>query len=392
MYQRGDTMLVNFKVKGYKTFVDEVEISFIGNKKIRNKDYVFLMDDLEILKSAIVYGPNNTGKSNLLEALKLFKKISLAKQVTEDDTSTLNFNFFSDEKQIDFEITFIEEKYYNYSFSFNDKQEIINEKLIVNQEDIIFDRNDSNNVKDIQTQVNIANLYKTDFVIKALPAKYKEHSDNFRSFLQKLIFLDNIFDFKSFIEDVGELEENEFKRLCSVVKSADISIDDLKFNKEEKSHYMLKLFSNYSMKNKKFKAPSALTDSSGTSVFMYYMANIIKLMKTGGIIVIDEIDQSLHTLLTKSIISIFNSEDNTKLQLLSTTHDLQLLDAKYLFRKDQIWLTYKDDQEVYLYSLDKFRSNIENQIRNNTIESYLKGLFGALPNPQIESALYDEKL
>ena len=150
------------------------------------------------------------------------------------------------------------------------------------------------------------------------------------------------------------------------------------------------MFSEYYMNNCKASIPSYLSDSDGTRVFMYYILKIMKLMKSGGIIVIDEIDRSLHTLLTKNIVSIFNNSDNKNMQLIATSHDLLLLDCLYLFRKDQVWFTYKDDKKVYVYSLDKFKSNVDNQIRNNTMESYLKGMFGSLPHPNIDNDLFDE--
>ena len=144
------------------------------------------------------------------------------------------------------------------------------------------------------------------------------------------------------------------------------------------------------MNNKSESAPSYVVDSSGTRVFMYYILQIIKCKRNGGILVVDEIDSHLHTLLTKTLISLFNDECNMNMQLLTTSHDLLLLDTKYLFRKDQIYFTYKDKNEVLLYSLNSFKDNKDKGIRNNALKSYLKGYFGALPNPDLYNIFYEE--
>ena len=98
--------------------------------------------------------------------------------------------------------------------------------------------------------------------------------------------------------------------------------------------------------------------------------------------IIDEIETSLHTLITKSLISYYNSHNNTSSQLIATSHDLLLLDDKYLLRKDQIWFVHKDENGNYLYCLNDFKDNSETDPRGNVMKKYLKGLFGALPEPK----------
>lgn len=67
-------MLISYKVKGFKVFNKEVTLSFKGNKKIKNKESVIEFNNYDILKSAIIYGPNNTGKSAIIESLDYLKK------------------------------------------------------------------------------------------------------------------------------------------------------------------------------------------------------------------------------------------------------------------------------------------------------------------------------
>lgn len=384
-------MLISYKVCGYKVFNEEVEISFKGNKKIKNKNYVFNINNNEVLKSVIIYGANNTGKSTLIESLRLLKKIIKSGKITNEFISFLDFNFFSKSNCIDFEIEFIEcDIRYKYQLSFNKELEITNEVLFI-EDKVLFDKNKVNDNKELNNAISLFKSYKNMLIVTALPGIYKKHTDNFNSFFDKLIVLNKYFDFNEVINDTLDLNKKEFNKFNKILKSADISINNIVINNNLNDELKeLRMFSEYYMNNYKASIPSYLSDSDGTRVFMYYILKIMKLMKSGGVIVIDEIDRSLHTLLTKNIVSIFNNSDNKNMQLIATSHDLLLLDCLYLFRKDQVWFTYKDDKKVYVYSLDKFKSNVDNQIRNNTMESYLKGMFGSLPHPNIDNDLFDE--
>lgn len=103
----------------------------------------------------------------------------------------------------------------------------------------------------------------------------------------------------------------------------------------------------------------------------------------GGVVAIDELDTSLHPLLVRRIVEVFQSPRNNPAragnaaQLVFTTHDTSLLqDMETLLRRDQIWFVEKDaDQASRLYSLAEF---ITEEGLNHSL-AYLHGLYGALP-------------
>ena len=392
-------MLINYSVKGFKSFNKEVTLSFKGNKKITNKDNVFKVKGDEILKSAIIYGPNNTGKTTLIDSISWFKDIILNGTISNVFTYGFIYNFFDNENKIDYNIEFIEnDNKYKYFLSFKfesednirGKAKIVNEILFVNEE-LIFSRFDKNEDEEMQQAVNLINNYDNRLIISSLPAKYIKYNTDFINFFKNIYILNHDFDYGKLISRIKRLDEKDFRKFKKIIKEADISIKDLKLVEGEKEDDTYSMFSSYMMNEKRVEIPSVIADSDGTKIFMRYIYSIIKALKSGGIIIIDEIDNSLHTILTKVIISMFNNEDNKNIQLLATSHDLLLLDAKYLFRKDQIWFTYKDKEEVYLYSLNEFKANVDDGIRNKTMESYLKGMFGALPHPNIDEILFDEE-
>jgi hypothetical protein len=118
-------------------------------------------------------------------------------------------------------------------------------------------------------------------------------------------------------------------------------------------------------------------ESEGTKKLFSLAGPLVDTLKTGKVLVIDELDARLHPLITCSIIGLFNSTETNPChaQLIFTTQDTNLLDNK-LFRRDQIWFTEKDQRgESHLYSLAEFK------VRNDASfeRDYIRGRFGAVP-------------
>lgn len=118
---------------------------------------------------------------------------------------------------------------------------------------------------------------------------------------------------------------------------------------------------------------------------------IIEGLEQGRVLVVDELDSGIHFKLTRAIVAMFNNELNTNAQLIFTVHDINLMDCKRLFRKEQIWFVHKDESGVYVYSLADFTA--EDGVRDTTdiMEKYRKGVLGALPDPDLIRTLLDIK-
>jgi hypothetical protein len=120
-------------------------------------------------------------------------------------------------------------------------------------------------------------------------------------------------------------------------------------------------------------------ESQGTQKFVALSGPISYTLQTGSILVLDELEASLHPKLTLAIVDVFHSPlNNRNAQLICATHDVTLLEPDR-FRRDQVWFCEKNaDGATDLYSLAEFDSN---QVRPTSKFSrqYLLGLFGALP-------------
>ena len=138
--------------------------------------------------------------------------------------------------------------------------------------------------------------------------------------------------------------------------------------------------------------PSMFFDSTGTKKIAALASYVVEAIEKGRILIVDELDSSIHFKLTRAIVAMFNNELNNNAQLICTVHDINLMDCKKLFRKEQIWFVHKDKEGVYVYSLGEFTAD-KDGIRDTTdiIEKYRKGILGALPEPDMINTLVEVK-
>ena len=137
--------------------------------------------------------------------------------------------------------------------------------------------------------------------------------------------------------------------------------------------------------------PSMLFDSTGTKKIAALASYIIEGLEQGRILVVDELDSSIHFKLTRAIVAMFNNELNTKAQMIFTIHDINLMDCKKLFRKEQIWFIHKDKEGIYVYSLAQFTAGQGIRDTTDIMEKYRKGVLGAVPDPELIYSLLSIK-
>jgi hypothetical protein len=137
-------------------------------------------------------------------------------------------------------------------------------------------------------------------------------------------------------------------------------------------------------------------ESSGTLRLLQSAVQAVPMLEQGGLVLVDEIDASLHPLLTARLIGLFQSEvvNRNGAQLIFTSHDatlLGLLDGDEVLRRDQVWFTQKkSDGTSELFPLSDFKPRKEGE---NRMRRYLGGNYGAIPDISMdlfESALRSE--
>lgn len=421
-------MLIDITVKNFRSFKNETVFSMEVDKKdiLEDINTVKIRENKknhkkELLKSAVVIGGNASGKSNFIDILRAFKHYLLVKgeKKFRDD----NFKLINKKENTEIEINIlIDDEIYNYLLiiDFHNKK-IVSEKFyIINerkQEAVYIRENDKimsydkkifsnydTTLQFINENLNEYDSVMTRIIEYKMPKEIKKFidyleedviiltnnkinfskigklfyespkiKDDFLNYLKRFGFpIENINIIKRKIpEDLLSFVES-FK--ASILKSDNQKIDDL----EEKDVYDLEFI--YENDNGEKYNLSLSEQSSGTKKIISLFIPIYKLLLNGGILVIDELDETLHYKLVYDIIKMFNSIEHNKknAQIIFSSHNLLLLDLS-LFRRDQIWFVENNNifEGSSLYSLSDIKGVRKD---DNILRDYLNGFFGGLPN------------
>lgn len=442
-------MLIRVSIKNFLSFDEETVLSLYPGKGPEQRHVIRgdKRDDIPILKTAVVYGANASGKSNLVKAIAFMKHF-----VTKGFPSQKGIRYepfkLSDNSdntsKIEFEIE-TNGSYYAYGADFN-KEEVVEEwlvKLNKRTEQTIFNRK---NLKDeVKVEFDKVHFDSKDnemfahftgrgtprnrlFLLEAQRRNInfiKEINEVFDWFSGKLkvLFPDSRRVGLEFNLNEDKSLSDSFSRFLEYFKTGISELSRYKIDPEsdleEFPNEMLQdIFGelkpgrrfilsgqnnrrNYAFEKKKSGKVEAYKimarheaasgedvyfeldeESDGTNRLIDFIPALIDLSSTDSVYVIDELDRSMHPILTRKIMEYFlNSSENLASQLIVTTHEANLLDLE-LLRRDEIWFVEKNKKySSELYSLLEFKPRKE----TNITKGYLQGRYGAIPflsNPE----------
>lgn len=415
-------MLVSIRINNCFIYDKEVELSMRADMRCRKFDCnIATIGNAHLLKSAIIMGPNNSGKTNLIRCLRSVKAIML------NQSTHLASNLFSENRICEIAISFLhEEEEYLFCFKYNaSSREYIYERFAKIEYDSYHNKKEIDIiVRDAENQqyfcenddvrVLMKAAAKNNILIYLIDTEQFEVLNNTKNiivdFAQKIEIVDmnNIPDQKTIalLKSKDKIKD----KIVNFILNADLCLDDFRYIPDEELvikpdvsddmkaqeevqnlpsmlRERLHLASTY----KGITVPSLFFDSTGTKKITALSSYVIESLEKGKILVVDELDNSLHFKLTRGIISLFNNDLNSRAQLICTVHDITLIDCKKLFRKEQIWFAHKDREDAYLYSLSEFTYD-KDKVRadtDNMTEKYKKGVFGALPEPDLFKSLLE---
>ena len=412
-------MITRFKFDNCFAFNKPVEMTLRADMRTKkfSSNVINVNDNLNILKSIAIYGPNNTGKTSFIKCINAFKR------TLENKPIRLSANIFTGNSISTEAVSFIyNEKEYNYEYKFDcDKHSYVYEKMV----EIVRDKNSNETEKliflkdtlnekykcpedqKLQEVLNIAStnnilIYTVQTEKFDILNKIKEILINLAKSIV-IVTMNNIPNEKTI--EILKNKDEETKKIVNFIKNADIYLDDYRYddkvqlevdNKEAEEEILknqdlmdqMRIVSVYKGK----PVPSIIFDSLGTRKIAALASYVVTSIEKGQTLVIDELDSSLHFKITRAIMSMYNSELNKNAQLIATLHDISLLDCKKMFRKEQIWFTDKNEEQTELYSLKDF-SYEQSGVRGDTTDiqdRYSKGAFGAIPDPDLISTLLKE--
>ncbi|MCT4398053.1 ATP-binding protein [Pediococcus ethanolidurans] len=404
------SMLVDFNVKNFRSFKNEQEFSMQPGKRLRKyqKSNTISAKNERLLKSVLLFGANANGKTNLINALLMLKRLVLSPTSNELQSLATDTFGYNKEKTC-FDITFIKRSNkYKYFLKY-DKERVFQEVLSVNNVEI-FKRNEQNfDLIPSQLIPLKDNIRKNQLLLYfAQQNNEKNSKEAFEWFAEDLMLVNT----ERIMNDRFKLLENEDfkKKFLHFLKAADFNIVDVEVREKKgevpNPEYILKKLNSdgsdddaddnartvqqisYDVYSKHESEQGTFSvffgnESTGTKVFMFLALYILN--NTNKTLLIDEFDRSYHLELAEALLKLINSEKQTN-QFILTTHELSLMDTN--LRQDQIWFAEKNRfGETELFSVFDFDDPGLKRSDFNYKKRYLEGQYGAIQLVNTDSLL-----
>jgi len=416
-------MLIQFSAGNFLSFRDQSEFSMVASTiKERREENTFEAGDLRLLKSAVVYGKNASGKSNLLQAMGFMDYFIMSSVEEMDDE--LDLREFSDYFKLNeenkdlpssFEIVILIDDFkYRYGFELG-RKEIVNEWLFRSErkkEQELFVRSDTTNFElssNFSEGSGLEKKTRKDALFITVCAKFNgEISKSIRKWFRSFNIINGLYDNRFTTIRGIQKDSSLIQRISTLLARLDTDIEKIEIEKtaiDEKRyrHFPSEIpeeikrrimeddatkIATFHKKYSKGKSDSFVKfdlekdESAGTRKIFNLAGPILETLAEGKVLVVDELESRLHPRITRHLVSLFNSsETNPKnAQLIFATHDVTLLD-KNLMRRDQMWFVEKDREGgSTLFSLDEFKID-EEKVRNDASYSkdYMAGRYTAVP-------------
>lgn len=421
-------MLVEFSVKNFMSIRDEMTFSMVAGTGDENIENIIKNEKTGegYLKTTAIYGANASGKTNFIKAISaaiLTVRKSNCRNVNEPLIEMIPFKFDSKtvNEPCEFKFIFIKNNIkYVYGFS-ADINRIYTEYLyqyVTVKPSLIFERKNTNEYRFTQSEKSVLEELATKntenklLLSTATAWNYEKTKDAYIWFSEDI---DTYSDYKN----VGGYSFNKFEKdeegslkkfTINLLKHADILIKDYNFEVKEVNFNNIMAFNNIKISNDNIASKEVRIstlheiedengnkenyelelqeESLGTQNLFFFSPVFKEAFEKGKVIIVDEIDKSLHPLLVEYVIKLFhNSEINiNNAQLIFNTHDTNLLSLNN-FRRDQIWFTEKEPKKgtTDLYPLDDFSVRKTENIQ----KGYLNGRYGAIPFLAMGNSLWE---
>lgn len=384
-------MLLQFSVTNYRSVKETAIISMKASSDRTMKEVLVSPDGKKSLVPAMaIYGANAAGKSNVIHALLLMREMVCGIYAKPLKGAVLPYEPFAFVDG-DTEPTTLEIIYYNdgiryaYGFSY-DRNRIINEYLYHwpnGREALVFSRNNGQYEfrENVQEQLTLAGRTSENrlYLTSSTEWNCAQTEKAYLWFRQKLFPLVSSGASGETTIDAIRMGGEAKKRIVREMMVADLSIVDVVLSGTPENPIILTVHQvtdgNGSQKQYMLKLGQ---ESAGTQCFFSRIGLWIEAMNSGAVLVVDEIEASMHPLLTRHMIEMIQDQTINKnhAQLIFTTHDTGLLDQR-LLRRDQIWFAEKDGKSMQteVYALTEFSPRKD----ENIARGYMQGRYGAVP-------------
>lgn len=425
-------MLIRFGFSNFRSIKGYQEVSFVSSSISDNSASLISIDAIKekLVPTVAIYGGNATGKSNLLRALEFIvngvlgshtrgnvdggipRERFLLDKSSKEDASVFDCDFIHDGVRFHYGFSVNDDKVLEewlYAFPNRYKQIWFHRSLEENEPyyfgkflkgknrtietltrgNSLFLSSAAQNNHEMLTPIYkyFRNKIEFDFGRGSIPAHVLEgylEDEEERNWLVKFLTSSDIGIVNIKVESDMDLVDSFPKEIIDlVIKRAKTSHEgDSEYDESENAEFLKGMLSkDVRIEHSCSDGSSVLfgleNESLGTRKLIAILGPIYEALKNGNLLVIDEIDTSMHPLLSRKLIQLFQSKETNPnfAQLLFSTHDTNLLEGGFL-RRDQIWFTEKDNSNATtIFPL----TDIETRKGDNIENGYLQGRFGAIP-------------
>ncbi len=433
-------MLIQFSLRNFKTFKEKTVLNMIASnydKSTREKENVTQENtfNLRLLKSAVIFGANASGKSKFIEGLMFMKQFVIRSSKDSQKGDSIDVEPFrlqtdSENDSSEFEVIFLYQKeMFRYGF------EVTKEKVI---SEWLYHRPKTKEVELFYREKQKFEIHNRNFSKGATLVKEDLIRENALMISVAGQFNDKIagkvLDWFKGLKTISGLDEAGYQgftmsrtqdpkhkaKILELLKVADLGIQDISLEvldvnklpkdmpqalkdiisrkvKDEEAEFISdvlathKKYDSNNMPVGEIKFSMDDEESSGTKKFFALTGPVLDSIENGHVLVVDELDSKLHPNLVCKLVSLFNSKEHNpnNAQLIFNSHDTNLLGSN-LFRRDQIWFTEKDRIGASkLFSLADFKLPVRKN--ENFEENYIRGRYGAIPFLNDFENLFDNK-
>lgn len=434
-------MLLSFACDNFKSFRDGFQFSMIPEKRMTELNYSILTEKCdgqkeEALSASVIYGPNAAGKTSIVNAMSCIRQIVLRgniRDVADDrngdhvsnDLSLAPFAFRDDAVPVCFDVVFtFNSTKYRYvlavffgSFLENNADRYIDHEQLYINDTLIFNR-----TKDAITKLKVDSivpflnvgydLKDTENIAKAMSDNVSPDSlllvTDFNSFCSKKLvgeirkwfeeqfIVINSADRKRFLPAIPEDEGRAIinKYINEIAKEAGIIGSDFAYVNDSETHTTKLVSVLRKTDNEIFGLDADQIESVGTMRLIGIMPVIISSLRKGAVLVIDELDASLHPMIVMNLISIFHNDSVNKngAQIIFNTHNPIYLNHN-LLRRDEIKFVERDkkSKSSSLYALSDFKANGEASVRKTSdyMKNYFISRYGAIEDIDFTDIIAD---
>lgn len=416
-------MLIEFSVVNFRSINERQTLSLVAGKGDElhcNVMEVKAPATPDLLRSAVVYGPNAAGKSNLILALQFIRKLVVNSAQKGQQGDKIDVSPFLmgganvDDKPSEFELIFVEQGVrYQYGVTLM-RQRIRSEWLIAypkGSPQTWFERGTGG-----EGSWKFGASFKGQrkwlwrestrdnalFLSTAVQLKSEQLMPVFEWFRERLRIIAPYPRLRpTFSIKECERDEQVRKQVTGFLRSADLGIEDIKISRRKHTQSEFSFpddmpepvrqkilkdietqeLTEVYLVHKALDGKDVLLDiddeSGGTQQLFALAGPLFDVLHNGWVLVIDELDTSLHPLLMRKLVQMFHDPtiNRNNAQLIFSTHDTTILDRE-VFRRDQVWFVEKDRRlQTQLYPLTDFSPRKD----ENFGRGYLQGRYGALP-------------